>query len=1274
MNKIVINLLSILMSLTSVFGQGIEKKVVLNWKGVQTIQGINNDNLYALVADGLSNNPSTNFTPVYFEKFALPANVGSCDILITHTEWEPISPDQIKLLTYPLQPSAVLSPVVSYGTERGDIIAMLNFKPVVVNPEGGIMRLKSFTIDLVYIPAKAAEKLLKSTKYASHSVLAQGDWYKIKLDKTGIYKLTYADIQSMGIDMSKVKPNAIRLFGNGGGSLPEANSIYRPDDLTENAIKVITANPDVFAAGDYILFYGTSPDKITYNKTAKIFEHTKNIYSDYTYYFLNFDGGIGLRIENQEQSTSKPTHVTTSFLQSAFYEKDQINLINSGKDWVGERMDKNAPVFEPPVFSFSNINTGKQAWIRYRLVARSSEQSTFTVNVNEKSISSPSFSQFGTYDYAYDIIETREFIPESDKTKVSFRYNGDESSIAWLDWVELNFPRNLKYEGGQLIFSDPYSISNANVTDFQIQSISPDIRVWEITNPLKVKSIIGKQQGGIYSFVQSTDTLRQFIAWDNTAFLSVTFSEKVANQDLHGITSADLLIVSHKDYLAQANRLAEFHRTFDKLKVSVVSNEQVYNEFSSGSPDIAAIRDFSRLLYNRPDKGNKLRYLLLFGDGTFDFKDRIPANTNRVLTFQTKESLNTVNSIASDDFYGLLDSNEGNDAIGLIDIGIGRFPVNTTEQAKMAVDKCLFYATNSEANMGEWRNKICFVADDGDGNLHFRQVEKEILPLIEQYAPVYNVVKIYLNAYKQVTTPSGERVPEANAAIKSNIEKGVLTINYTGHGGEQGWAEESILSIKEIVAWSNYKNMPIFMTATCEFSRYDNPKFVSAGEYVFLNPLGGAIAMFTSTRLSASGTNLSLTNYFYDTLFSKYNNGFPRFGDVIASAKNRVGDGYDALLIRNFVLLGDPALKLAYPRNNVITTQINGHITGLEADTLSAMSPVEIKGFVGDQAGNKLTNFNGKIDIKVFDKVRELTTLGAEVQAGDYPESYTLQDNYIYQGRATVTYGDFTVNFIVPRDINYSYGQGKISYYAHNGTTDATGYNNQILIGGSGNKSTDNIGPQISLFIDNLNFKNGGITSETPFLIAKLSDESGISSLSNSIGHDIVATIDNDNTTSVVLNNSYQADLDSYRSGIVKYKFADLTEGMHTLTLKAWDVFNNSSEATIRFEVLKNMQITIISMNAFPNPFRTEVNVEFQINLLDAAVSAYLEVFNSNGSLVSSTDARLLLSQGYKTDVLTWNGRTSSGATLPPGVYLVVVKAGNGNSKTVKATRVIKSN
>ena len=1251
------------------YAQGWQKKVVLTWSGVKTIHDEAYKPVNVLYADGLQNSVAKNYTPVYSEKFALPPGIGSCDILISHTEWERVPDTELAALTYALQPDPVLGHQIEYGTERGTEMVFLTIVPLVMSPDGGIMRLKSFTIDVVFVPGTENSMSVKLATYAAHSILAHGDWYKIQLTETGIYKVSYAEIQAMGVDMATVTPANIRLFGNGGGLLPELNSVFRYDDLTENAIQVVTAKADVFAPGDYILFYGTSPDKVTYNRLMHRFEHVQNIYSEFTYYFLNFDGGSGLRIENQQLSQLTPTYTSTSFTEGVFYEKDILNLISSGKDWVGERMDINSPVFALPEYTFPHLITGRQSWIRFRVTARSSTSSSYNIKINGNVVASPQCSTFSEYTFASDNIDMRSFYPDSEKLNVSVHYNGTGTAIGWLDWVELNVPRELKFTAGQMQFADPVSVMNGAVTEFQLQESTANVTIWEVTNPVKIFRIQADLQGSVNRFVLETDSLRQFVAWDNTSFLSATFAGKVPNQDLHGIEAADMLIVTHSDYFEQANRLANHHRSADGMKVVVATNEQVYNEFSSGSPDIVAIRDFARLLYHRPDAGNKLKYLLLFGDGSFDYKDRVAGNNNRVLTFQRKESLDIVKSWSSDDFYGMLDANEGYDAAGLIDLGIGRFPVSNVEQARQAVDKCIFYASNSTESLGDWRNKIALVADDGDHNIHFRQADKSLAVLLDQKGPSFNVTKIYTDAFKQISTPTGERCPEINAAINSCVETGVLVMNYTGHGGEMGWATESILTIRDIEAWTNYSSMPLFITATCEFSRYDNPEKVSAGEYVFLNPYGGGIALFTTTRLASPDPNLRLNWYIYDTLLSKHEGEYPRFGDAIAYAKNKFSGG-DVTYIRNFILLGDPALRLAYPQYKVVTTEINSQEPGSEPDTISAMTPVQIKGIITDASDNMLTAFNGVVDVKVFDKARSLSTLGSDPD--DWPEAFQVQDNYIYQGRATVTNGNFSVEFIVPRDIDYSYGSGKISYYAHSDDTDASGFCKQIIIGGSGSENNDNAGPDISLFLNDYSFMDGGLTNDTPLLLAKLSDESGINTMNSGIGHDIVATLDGENSSSVVLNAYYTSDLDNFRSGEVRYKFPQLAEGKHSLTLKAWDVFNNSSEAVITFIVAKNMQITITSINVYPNPFKDEIKVDFDINLFDTPCEAYLEIFDINGSLVSLTSKELLLSHEYNAGTLTWNGRTASGTSVVPGIYLISIRASNSNSSTVKAARALK--
>lgn len=1248
--------------------QGVQKKVVLNWGAVQPINTFDTETVQVLTADGLTNDPNKDYTPVFTEVFNLPQGIAGCDILVTHTLWEPINETDLSNLTFPLQYSEVLNPVIQYGTAKGLTQARLSLVPVVKNPEGGLMRLNSFVIDVVYMPSSAATKSTV-VNYAPQSKLATGNWYKVKLNKTGIYKLTYSEMQAMGIPVNGLNPDNIRVFGYGGGMLPEANSISRFDDMHENAIKVVTAKSGSFASGDYILFYATAPDKITFNKTSKKFEHERNIYSDYSYYYINVDSGPGLRIEDQAQSPKLPNYTSAGYFEGNFHEKDLLNFVKSGKQWVGERMDASNPTVTIPEYTFKNLLPGKQAWLRYRLTARTPASASFKVYVNDKLISSPTIAGFqGGYQYATEKIEIRSFVPETDKVRIKFEFFGGTNATAWLDWVEINTQHSLVFTGGQMPFSDLISIGIGNVTNFQITNSNPSLTVWDVTSPTRVFRVDANNADGICSFIANTDSLRQFLAFDNTSYLTPVFAEKTPNQNLHGIASTDMLIVTHKDYISEANRIAEFHRQQDGLDVVIVTNEQIYNEFSSGSPDASAIRDFARMLYKRPSE-NKLKYLLLFGDGSYDYKDIHSGNTNRILTFQTLESMNSTSSYQSDDFYGLLDDNEGYDAFGLIDIGIGRFPVSNKEEAKNAVDKTIFYATNQPKSLGDWRNKICLIADDEDGNTHLNQVEDKIVPKIESKSKAFNLEKIYLDAYKQLSVPGGQRYPDVNIAIAEQIESGALLIGYTGHGGELSWASEGILTVREINSWTNGDKLPVFMTATCEFSRFDDPERVSAGEYVFLNPLGGGAALFTTTRLANAGVNIGLTVAFYDTLFSKTNGIYPRFGDVIAYAKNLTG-GQEAEWVRNFVLLGDPALRLACPKYNVVTTEINGKPLSVQSDTISAMSQVEIKGMVTDFDGQKLSSFNGEVNIKIFDKFKQISTLENDPESP--ARNFKVQDNIIYQGISRVTNGEFFTRFIVPRDIDYSFGNGKISYYAQNGKEDAHGYTSDLLIGGSGVEGNDNTGPQIKLYIDNISFVDGGSTSPNPVLLAFLDDESGINTTGNGIGHDIVATLDNDIANSFVLNKFYRADLDSYTSGVVTYKFSGLSVGMHTLELKVWDVYNNSSTATITFEVKADFQVQIVDITTTPNPFSERTEISFNLNMTNEPIVTTVEVFNINGSLLRTLGSKQTVSQGTLVGPIEWDGLDAFGNALSRGVYILSVRVQTANSETIKGTRVLK--
>jgi hypothetical protein len=692
-------------------------------------------------------------------------------------------------------------------------------------------------------------------------------------------------------------------------------------------------------------------------------------------------------------------------------------------------------------------------------------------------------------------------------------------------------------------------------------------------------------------FDDLTGQLNQYIAFAPGNFLKPEVIGEVPNQNLNGIYGVDMIIISHPLFMNQANQLANHRRNVDGLKVVIVNPEQIYNEFSSGKPDVSAIRNFVKMVYEKAEGGSDmLRYLLLFGKGSYDNRPGDPSGINFIPTYQSANSLRPTQSFVSDDFFGLLDDNEG-EYSGLVDIGIGRLPVATPEQAQTLVNKIINY--NTPGKKGDWQNILCFIADDGDNNIHMRDADILAEGIKEVY-PSFNTEKIYLDAWPKIGTSLGQRYPEVNLAISERIRKGALIMNYTGHGNELKLADENILDINDALSWKNSDRLPVFMTATCEFSRFDNPERVSAGEMLLLNPGGGSIAMFSTTRLVYATPNFFLNQNFYRFILEKaINDREMRLGDVMRLTKINSGSGINK---RNFTLLGDPSMKLAIPSHRVIITSVNQTPVNEIPDTLRALSKVDISGIVEDYQGNIMSDFSGIVYQTVYDKENIITTLGND---GAAPFNFTSRSNILYKGKASVTGGKFSFSFIVPKDIGYHYGNGKISSFAENGQTDAAGYLGNIIIGGSDpDAASDTRGPEIELFMNDLNFVSGGITNQNPRLLARLTDSSGINTLGSGIGHDITLVMNRDPSNMLVLNEYYVADTDSYQSGSIEYPFSDLKEGNHNLKLKAWDVHNNSSEAFLEFTVSQSATLALKHVFNYPNPFTTILNFILSIIIL----------------------------------------------------------------------------
>jgi hypothetical protein len=828
---------------------------------------------------------------------------------------------------------------------------------------------------------------------------------------------------------------------------------------------------------------------------------------------------------------------------------------------------------------------------------------------------------------------------------IDYRKNGYEA-IGYLNYLELNVRRLLTMSGPQMTFRSSLATVKDKIYEFQLGSNGQQITIWDITSPSEIKDVIPVQSGDNFNFRLISDTLiHEYVAFDGSAYLSVISSVKTGNQDLHGAGSYDYVIISHPDFISQAEKLASFHRDHDQFTVLVTTPEIIYNEFSSGAQDITAVRDFMKMMYDKSGNAKTPKYLLLFGDASYDYKNRVQNNTNFIPSYQSPESLDPVDSYVTDDYFVLLDDNEGQAASGALDMGVGRFIVQTATEAEEAVAKIEHYCENSDSVKNDWRNVVSFVAEDWDNNLHLNQTE-ELTNLIEENYKDYNVDKIYLDAYPAEPTPGGLRNPDVNDAINKRMAKGALIMNYTGHGGELGWAHERVLEIPDIKSWTNFNNMPAFMTATCEFSRFDDPAFVSAGEWVFLNPNGGGIALFTTTRATFAGSNSALSHNFYNNVFIKTNGKYPKMGDLILEAKNATGGSANS---RKFVLLGDPALQLAYPNETVVTTSINNKMINGVPDTLRALAEVTISGEVRDDAGMVISEFNGTLFPTVYDKSSEVTTVG---NTGGPITQFYLRKNIIYKGKVAVSEGKFIFTFIVPKDIAYQYGIGKISYYARNGETDANGFDENVIVGGYNNgASTDAQGPELKLYMNNTSFVSGGITDQNPNLLAVINDTSGLNVVGNGIGHDLIAVLDDNSQDPKILNDYYVSDINTFRSGTVLYPYTNLKDGPHTIQLKAWDVYNNSTEATIEFVVVSSTNITLQHLMNYPNPFRDQTTFSFEYNQSLTPLDVQIMIYSLNGELMK-TIRQQIYADGYRSQEIEWDGTTDGGRKIGSGIYV----------------------
>ncbi len=1219
----------------------------IEWKKPQKAQ-INQTVYKLLNFKGVEYSSDSLMLPVYAETIPLEIKGTNPKARIIDAAYENIPQDEITDIRLPDNLPDEISIEASIQIQKKRHYLNYSLIPIRKNPQTGtIERLVSFTV--TYETQSSYRSSANVRNYVTNSVLRTGNWVKIALNEDGIYKISASELNSMGFN----NPLQVKMFGNEAGMLPLRNADPAYDDLSEMAI---------IRTNDYIMFYAKGPTKWNYDNQYKMFRHELHKYSDFSYYFLTDNVGIGRTVETENQISGTALHTVTKFNDFLYHEKEDTNLIKSGRNWYGEEfgivddMDF--------TFNFPNIVTGSPVKFLISAIARSTQNSDFYIYESGNQVSAvENISKITIdpdYSYAFGSSSFDEFFVNSSSFTLNVMYSKPNSSAkGWLNYMTLNALRELKMNGHMMHFRDTSSTGPGQTAKFVLSGAGSSVKIWDVSDIVNVKDIKVTSSGSEINFTLETEELREFFAFDGSSFLSINSYEEVVNQDIHGAPIPDFIIVTPEIFQPYAEQLADIHREIDKMDVLVVKVQEVYNEFSSGAPDVSAIRNMARMFYERATNEEEMTgYMLFFGDGSYDNKSDKQGNSNFILTYQSSNSLHPISSYVTDDFFGFLDPTESPDT-GSVDIGIGRLPVSSESQAQMAIDKIKSYT--SPSTFGDWRNIMCFIGDDSDNEFSVQHMStaEEICNYLAEVNPSINFDKIYLDAYPQFQTASGQRYPDAELAIENRMKNGALVVNYTGHGNELGLTHEQVIVISDILSWSNFEKLPLFMTATCEFSRFDDYGRTSGGELIFLNSKGGGIGLVTTTRPVYPS---SLSYNFYEEVFRKTNGEYYRLGDLLMLAKNNTGSMANVNK-KKFAILGDPALKLAYPKHEIVTTEINGVPITESTDTLKALSYVTISGHIADQSGNIIEDFNGVVYPKVYDKARYLATLGNE---GNNPLNYTSQTNILYRGKASIINGHFTFSFIVPKDISYDFGFGKLSYYAHNETVDASGSSNKIYIGGSINQTSfDNTGPEISIFMNDESFINGGITNENPRLLAFVNDSTGINTVGNGIGHDIVAVLDGNHSASYNLNDYYEADLDSYQSGRIEYPFTSLDEGEHSIKLKVWDVSNNSGTDSIEFIVAGSADIAIRHLFNYPNPFTNNTAFYFEHNQSSTQLDVMIQIFTVSGRLVKTIDASLF-SDGFRLGPIEWDGLDDFGNKIGRGVYFYKASLRNESGNTIE--------
>lgn len=1104
----------------------------------------------------------------------------------------------------------------------------------------------------------------------AQSVLRSGSWVKIAVTQTGPHRLTYDALVRLNAEFADADPRRFRLYGNGGAPLPQANAVPRPIDLVENAIQVDGEADGRFDRSDALLFWGESPHVIRRDSATGQLKHTINPYSDTTFYFLTVGSEPGRRMVTRPPGTGSGLSAVSTFTHYAYHELEQTSRVRSGRDWLGEFFG----VTTEQTFSFDTpgLVAGTPVLITSSVIADAPVATQFRLRLNGQALGNQVIEALSGYRYDRKGNENRRQFtttPTGSETNLrltlSYDKAGQAATAAYLNFLGLQTQRELRS------YAEP-TLAWLTPGRYTLRQATSGLRVWDVSNPTQPVQQATTLTGNEASW--TNDRQAAYVVFTDAQYRQPVSLARVANQSIRTEATPNLLIVVPQAFRAEAERLAAFRRTNDGLTTLIVTTQHLYNEFASGQPDPTAIRDLARYYLNQKTP-NTLRYLLLFGDATFDYRNRMGLMTpaqwaNTVPVYESRESLHPVLSYSSDDYFGFLKDADGewieSTAGDLqLDIGVGRLPVKSLDEARTVVDKLIRYASDRTLS-GDWQTRLTFVADDGDGNIHQRDAD-QLAKEVEQETS-FRPQRLFVDEFAQESAPGGQRAPGVNRAISQAMNEGRLIINYAGHGGETGWAEEQIVTLADIFSWRN-RRLPLFVTATCEFGRYDDPTVNSGAELALLSRLGGAIGLLTTTRPVYANTNFLLNEAFYRAVFRSVNGQMPRLGDVLRQTKNNSLSGS---LNRNFALLGDPSMRLAYPEAEITIAKVNGQvIQANRPDTVRALQTVTLEGEVRSPTSQQvLTNFSGQVRLTLFDKATTQRTRGTESSPMDY-QAYT---SALFTGQTAVVAGRFQVQFTVPKDMDYRLGPGRLYAYAvrADSALEASGHYTNLLIGGSAVQVvTDTQPPSLTLSVVNAT-ADGQLRTPGPdaTIRVNLSDNLGINLARTGLGHEL--TLQLGDAAPVVLNDMYSATSSDGRQGVAFYTFRGLSAGLYTVRVKAWDVNNNSTEGTLTFVVSEKPALSIRLLRSFPNPMVDQSQLQLMHDRPGETLDWTLKVYDQAGRLLGQQSGQC--DQCPETvPVGKWDGRNNSGAMVTNGMYLyrVRLKAASDGSEAQASERVL---